>query len=245
MTWYKAENNLLIKPLNQNTNCDLFFKESFEWQKTFGGSGYEEFYSVILVQDGFIVVGESDSTDIPGITNKGEIDAIIVKYDLNGNEIWKKNFGGSWSDDFTRVIALSDGFIAVSDRIYSDDGDLTGLSTNYPLIVKYDIYGNILWKKNFFGAIENTEYIVLSNIAKTENGFVLSGLKITVIPDNPGHYEYDLDIVEYDTNGNKLYGNRYYYENTVFPFEIQTRNDGFLIVGYNEENNAIIYYIDN
>ncbi|NLL44324.1 MAG: type II secretion system protein, partial [Mollicutes bacterium] len=73
--------------------------------KTFGGSDYEDFYGFTTTSDGYVAVGFSYSNDydLEGL-NKGESDAIIVKYDLNGNVIWKKTFGGSNFDLFAGVM---------------------------------------------------------------------------------------------------------------------------------------------
>ena len=55
------------------------------WKKNFGGSGYDEFYSVTAVSDGIAAVGYSEKNsfnngDWTGVTGKGYTDAIIVKY---------------------------------------------------------------------------------------------------------------------------------------------------------------------
>lgn len=55
------------------------------WKKRFGGSGYDYFKAVL--EDGYVVVGYSDSFSIgngnwESIKGKGQDDAIIVKYSL-------------------------------------------------------------------------------------------------------------------------------------------------------------------
>jgi len=108
-----------------------------DWARTFGGSDHDSFVSVVAVADGFVAVGESDSTDIDGITNKGGNDAIIVKFDNNGTVIWAKTFGGSDNDSFNSVIAVEGGLIAVGGSD-SNDGDMNGLNKGHfsAIIVK-------------------------------------------------------------------------------------------------------------
>ena len=63
---------------------------------TFGSSGEEIFRSGINTSDGgFVVVGTSDSTDAGFVFKGGTGDAIIIKYNSNGEQQWLKAFGGS------------------------------------------------------------------------------------------------------------------------------------------------------
>ena len=65
------------------------------WKKIFGGTLGDYYTGVTELSDGsLIVVGYTESTDIEGITSIGSYDGIIVKYDKNGNLLWKKNYGG-------------------------------------------------------------------------------------------------------------------------------------------------------
>ena len=88
------------------------------WKKNFGGSNADQYASVIAVSDGIVAVGASwygsfGNGDWTGIAGKGSYDAIIVKYDNNGNVLWKKNFGGSSRNSYNSVTEVSDGFVAV------------------------------------------------------------------------------------------------------------------------------------
>jgi|GEM_PF-3301189 hypothetical protein len=50
------------------------------WQKMYGGSGYDNAYSICQTSDGgYIVAGSSYSTNIPGVTNNGGYDYYIIK----------------------------------------------------------------------------------------------------------------------------------------------------------------------
>ena len=94
---------------------------------TFCGSQGDMFTSIKNIDDGYIIVGNSSSTngDLSGM-NKGYTDAIIVKYDLNGNIVWKKNFGGSSHEYFYGIVRTDNGYTIVGESI-SEDGDLEGI----------------------------------------------------------------------------------------------------------------------
>jgi hypothetical protein len=94
------------------------------WKKNFGGT-FDEFYSVTKVSDGIIVAGTSTSFgtgDWEGVTGNGGHDAIIVKYDNNGNVVWKKNFGGSSNDYYQSVTVALEGLVAVGRSAFNSFG---------------------------------------------------------------------------------------------------------------------------
>ena len=93
-----------------------------KWTSKIDGNGEEEFLDVEKTSDGgYIAVGYTTSTDISGLTNKGGQDAIIVKYDENGNEQWKKSVGGSKNDRYSGVIEITNGTYIAVGTIYSTD----------------------------------------------------------------------------------------------------------------------------
>ena len=134
--------------------------------KNFGGAGYDQFEDVIAVEDGFIAVGfgafgdtgDAGTGDYGGLVSKGGQDAVIVKFDADGNVLWKNNFGGSSTDQFNAVAAMDDGgFIAVGSSYHFSFGNgswegVTGKGSFDAIIVKFDADGNVLWKNNFGGS---------------------------------------------------------------------------------------------
>ena len=93
-----------------------------KWTNKIDGNGDEEFLDVKETSDGgYIAVGCTTSTNINGLENKGGEDAIIVKYDANGNEQWKKSVGGSKDDRYNGVIEITNGTYIAVGTIYSTD----------------------------------------------------------------------------------------------------------------------------
>ncbi len=63
------------------------------WDKTYGGSGDDMGDSIQEISEGgFIVAGTT------GSSGNGDTDALLIKIDSNGNELWKKTFGGPGSE---------------------------------------------------------------------------------------------------------------------------------------------------
>lgn len=119
------------------------------WHNSLVGSGRNSFTSVLEMSDGgYIAVGKSSSTNI-GFNNKGSYDAIIVKYDKDGNQEWIKNYGGNNQDSFSDIIKTFDGgFIAVGESMSIDLGFINKGRLDI-IIVKYDEDGNQEWIKSF------------------------------------------------------------------------------------------------
>ncbi|MEM4992631.1 hypothetical protein WKH56_08820 [Priestia sp. SB1] len=159
------DGNLILSAESSSINGDLIggrgyadmviakydFNGNQLWHKSFGGSKNDYLSSVIETSDGsFVGVGYSESTngDMTGL-NKGVIDATIIKVDSNGNKLWMKSFGGTGSDAFYSILESPDGGYVASGFTNSPSNsevpEINGVSDG--IVVKYDPYGNIMWKK--------------------------------------------------------------------------------------------------
>ncbi len=124
----------------------------------YGGNYLDSFDRVIQTSDkGYIAVGSSNSSKINNLTNKGTSnisdDAIIVKYDKDGNIEWENNFGGSNADYFTDVIE-DGGNYTVLGYSYSTDGDLSGNNNMTAFVVQYDKKGKKISQKNLVNSVQ-------------------------------------------------------------------------------------------
>ena len=191
------------------------------WQKSWGGSSGDTIQHMFQTEDGgFIVAGEYVSTDIEGISNKGEADIIIIKYDKDGNMLWQKNYAGNASEYLVSTESVKDGgfFLVVSTSSTNIDGIINqGGGGN--IIVKYDKDGNMLWQKNMGGGIFNSSI-------STEDGGII-GLYYTCSTDIEEEVCYTI-IVKYDKDGNMLWQKRY---DDIFFRSLLTADAGIIVVG--------------
>ena len=165
------------------------------WSHNAGGTHLDRFNSVIVIDDGYIAVGYSRSTDaIWG--NNGSDDAIIVKYDLDGTVVWSFNAGGSGYEEYSSVSSTSDGYIAVgystsTDTIWGNNGGTDAV------IVKYDLDGTVLWSHNVGGS----GYDQYTSVVSTDNAYIIVGYSDSsnAIWGNNGGT--DAVIVKYNLNG--------------------------------------------
>ncbi|GAB3713817.1 hypothetical protein GCM10027592_53320 [Spirosoma flavus] len=100
---------------------------SLLWQKTLGGSDYDESYALTATGDGgYVVAGNVYSTDGDVTGNHGDSDSWVAKLDAQGNLLWQKALGGSDDDEAFGVMPSGDRDLVVVGDAYSNDGDVTG-----------------------------------------------------------------------------------------------------------------------
>ncbi|MCD6571550.1 MAG: hypothetical protein J7L53_12690 [Deltaproteobacteria bacterium] len=221
-----------------------FFEIS--WEETYGGSGDDVAYSIQQTSDeGYIVAGSSNSTDITGVTNNGAKDYYVIKLDEDGNIVWHKMYGGSGDDIAYSIQQTSDeGYIVAGS---SNSTDITGVTNNGAkdyYVIKLDKDGNIVWHKMYGGSNND----IARSIKETEDGgYIVGGYSSsTDIPTQTNHGLTDAYTIKLDASGNvvwqKLYGNI----SAEYVYSIQeTTNtsgnaDGYIFAG---NKNGLSYYV--
>jgi Secretion system C-terminal sorting domain len=100
---------------------------NLEWEKNYGGSDWDFAWSIQQTTDGgYIVAGDSRSTDGDVGGNYGSSDCWIIKLDMAGNLEWEKNYGGSGADVPQSIQQTTDGGYIVASESTSTDGDVGG-----------------------------------------------------------------------------------------------------------------------
>ncbi len=84
------------------------------WEKTFGGTKFDAAQGICASADGgFIITGNSKSSDFDARSNKGENDLWIIKTNFNGDLIWQQTFGGADLDYGFDVMENTDASILI------------------------------------------------------------------------------------------------------------------------------------
>ncbi|PHR73726.1 MAG: hypothetical protein COA67_02685 [Lutibacter sp.] len=173
-----------------------------QWRRFFGGSNTDTANDVIQTSDnGFIMVGLSDSSDIDISNAKGAYDFWIVKIDSEGTLVWEKSYGGEETDQAYGITKTSDGNFIVTGDTRSSNLDI---ETNYGSAdiwaIKINPLGDIIWKKNFGGASFDTSKDI---IPSQNGGFYITGNSRSADNDltsNKGNN--DVWIIKIDESGN-------------------------------------------
>ncbi|MEO8148173.1 MAG: T9SS type A sorting domain-containing protein [Bacteroidia bacterium] len=100
---------------------------NLDWQKCFGGTGYDKANSIIQTSDsGYIVVGSSKSNDGDVTGNHGNEDYWVVKTDASGTIQWQQSLGGTDGEFAFSVIQTYDNDYLVAGSAHSNNGDVIG-----------------------------------------------------------------------------------------------------------------------
>ncbi len=175
-----------------------------EWDKTFGGTGYDDHWYVQQTTDeGFIITGESSNEDVR-----------LIKTDRNGNKMWDRTFGGENADRGRCVQQTTDGGYIITGETRSF-GDIY----NAVWLIKTDSSGNLEWNKTF----EKSEYDQGFSVQQTtDGGYIITGLTAWSGKDN-------VWLIKTDDAGNKVWDKT--FGETCGLCVRQTTDGGYIIVG--------------
>lgn len=212
---------------------------TIQWQKALGGSYYDKAESIIELSDGgYIIAGNSQSSNIDLSFNYGSYDWWIVKIGKTGDIIWKKTLGGSNYDYLRQIIKTPDGHILCIGETQSDDGDIVDFVGQIDSwVIKLDLSGNVIWKKNFGGTsidrgfsacATNDGNIVIANTTESGIPYVSNGFGVT-----------DIWLLKIDLQGNIIWqksfgGNNHDYVKTIK----RTADNGYIIIGNSHSSNG-------
>lgn len=150
---------------------------NIEWQKTYGGTSYDEVISIInTIDGGYLMVGYSLSNDSYVMGNHGGSDGWVIKISNIGNIEWQKLYGGTDSDTFTTCTQTASGEFVITGYSSSNDGQLTSNQGMRDIwVLKINDIGIILWQKSFGGS--DTDTIAEANgiIPLNYGEYVLAG----------------------------------------------------------------------
>jgi hypothetical protein len=192
-----------------------------QWQKTFGGSGYEVGHSVQQTTDGGYIITGFTSSFGPGDPN-----VYLIKTDSNGDIHWQKNFGGSSRDEGVSVRQTSDG-----GYIIAGVTDSFGAGNYDVYLIKTDPNGNSQWQKTF-GSI-NDEW-GLSAQQTTDGGYIIAGYTYYIATGNRSVY-----LIKTEPNGNSQWEKTFYGIGTTGQSVQQTSDGGYIIAGYIHSYNPV------
>ncbi len=127
-------------------------------------------FDMILTADGYVVIAGIKSMD------SGRRGAVLIKVDLEGNEIWVKEYDTeSEGAEFWDVMEDTDGgYVMAGDRFLSEINRATGEAARAGLIIKTNPDGEVLWQR----AISSGEYdslLLSSAVVLPGRGYIFVG----------------------------------------------------------------------
>jgi len=233
-----------------------------DWQKSYGGSGFDLLQSIKNTRDGgFILAGTSSSSkSFQKKDNcKGLSDFWVIKLNAAGDEQWQRTIGGNGQEELLCAFQTKDGGyilggssssspISTSSSkidensfaadIYSKTEKCRG-SMDY-WVVKLDKEGVIQWQKTYGGEYSD----ILRSMEQTaDNGYILAGYSNSPVSgdkteSSKGGGDYwvlklnDSGVIEWQ----KTYGG----DGDDQPYVIhQTKDGGYILGGNSNSSNAL------
>ncbi|MBK8500156.1 MAG: T9SS type A sorting domain-containing protein [Flavobacteriales bacterium] len=214
-----------------------------EWDRTYGGSGVNEFSDILALPDGdYLVLGTSTSSngDVP--ENNGNWDVWIMRVDASGAIQWSRSYGGSDPDSPWNVIPYQGNYLIAASTT-SSDGDVSvsydvlenqvpyGGGDGWLLLVNPD--GELLWEKSVGGSDGDDLYA----LAPTDNGFVATGISMSADHFVPGNVAYqDIWTVRFNSKSTLLAGTLYVDADNNSIIGVDDPRIGGRLVGLNSND---------
>jgi predicted secreted protein len=206
------------------SDCWLVKTDSFgnmQWNKTYGGTGEDWAYSVMVAGDGgYVLSGYTASF------GSGGFDCWLIKTGSLGNMEWNKTYGRTGDEQARSLVQTNDGGYALvggSDSFSVGDFDFW--------LVKTDSSGNEQWNKTYGGQTDNYAY---SLVQADDGGYVLAGRTYVSF-----YQSNDFWLVKTDSSGNiewnRTYGGISY--DAAFSV-IQADDGGYALAGHTESFGA-------
>ena len=231
---YRGESAGIRIIAGQNTKIGVIAVQPVTFQLLVGGSGDDEAISIQPMSDGgYMVVGKSDSTNIPEQINHGGYDGYILKLNATGDVLWQRLIGGS-GDDFPETCQpTNDGGYIISGNTTS--ADIPGYpyhgGKNDGFIYKLTANGDVRWLRLVGGSGDDQ---LISSQPTSDGGYmVVGGSSSTDIFGQSNHGNYDGYILKLNANGVVLWERLVGGSGFDFPYSIrQTDDGGYMVVGY-------------
>jgi hypothetical protein len=179
-----------------------------QWAKTYGGTYWDEAYSVQQTSDGGYIVAGYTYGDI-----------LLIKTDANGNVIWAKTYGGTNVDGASSVQQTSDGGYIVA-------GHTSSFGAGYYdiFLIKTDANGNVIWAKTYGGTYSD----YASSVQQTsDGGYIVAGTTRSF-----SAYWYNIFLIKTDANGNVQWAKTYGGTDGDEDYSVrQTSDGGYIVAG--------------
>lgn len=153
------------------------------WEKSFGELFGDTAYKIKELSNGdFVFVGYKGDNFATMVYS----DAWVVKIDQEGNTIWNKTFGGSFSEIFYDFFENSNGDLFVSGITYSQNGDVhTYHKGAESWVIKLNSSGEFIWSKAYGGNNFDSLRVILQT---GDSKILLVGTSSSQDGDLPGNF---------------------------------------------------------
>jgi len=192
-------------------NSPLEANGTIQWQRAYGGNGYDMARSIQQTSDGgYIVAGESSSFG-------SSTEAWVLKLDGNGGITWQNLYGGSGNDVAYSIQQTPDGGYIVAGETTSYGAD--GVDA---LVFKLKSDGTIDWWNSYGGANDDRARSIQQT---SDGGFIVAGETNSF-----GVGDLDIWVLKLNASGTVQWQKTYGGTKDDAAYSVQQISDGGYIV---------------
>ena len=170
------------------------------WTRQFGTSEGEESRTITVDSSG-VYVGGVVIMALPEQTFFGSSDGFVRKYDVDGNEIWTRQFGTNGGEAIENLMVNSTNVYITGGTNGAFPGK-TNAGSEDVFIRKYDTDGNYFWTQQFgTTGMDRAFGIVSDGSSLYVSGFLLEG----ALPGQTASGDFDSFIRKCDFDGNAIW----------------------------------------
>ena len=205
------------------------------WVTQFGSQNSDDASALIVDHDENVLVSGKSRGEIAKNENQGGWDAFLYKFDSDGNEIFRVQFGED-EDEFPKDVAVdSENNIYVVGRSESIVDQGIGFGGWDGFVTKFDTNGNEIWSK-YFGGIEDDFLDAVS--IDTEDNIFLSLTKRSILPTRvPVGNDFvtenvsGIEVIKIDKFGNEIWTGVFGTNSDDEVMTIETDLNGNIFLG--------------
>ena len=212
-----------------------------QWSKFYGGTFTDTPNDILQTKDnGYLIIGSSDSNDVDIKDSKGTYDFWVVKISETGTLLWEKSFGGSKIDQAYAITSSDDGNYIIVGNTRSNDLDVSnnnGIADFW--VIKIAPSGELIWEKTYGGS----SFDAARSITKTQDGnFIISGSSRSADGDlTKNNGQNDAWVLKIDTNGNLKWQKSIGGSDIDLAFDaVELDNKTIIVVGESNSSNLDI-----
>ncbi len=231
-----------------NTDIHIIKTDSLgiiEWEKTYGGVFWDVPMSLLIKENGKIIVG-AINTNLNLVNENYNNRTYIFQLDSLGNHEWSWLSHPLWGlrDGARDMVLLDDGSIVVaSGRGYEQERSSKNVVWYEKLIYKLDADKELVWEREFKDN-RLSDLTRMSKIVEVKDGSGFVGIGTSAKPNSTVNSWGTLGwIGKISPDGDSLWARTYQFLTTdIFVHEVydlkQTPDDGFIICGEAKDNTA-------